>query len=199
VKPWKVVLLIAGAGLAVGVLTVYGQGWLPGQWSTLANSGAVWLVFAFAAGSCMRSDITAAAAGAGVLVCAVIGYYVAVPIVVDGAAANPHSVVIWTCVAVVGGPVFGVAGRWWRAGRPPRPAIGLGLLGGVLVAEGIYDVTSISNIRTAGWIMLAIGLIAPVALGRSARERLLAFVAMVPVVLITWGVYAAINRSFISL
>ena len=57
---------------AIGVLTVYGQGWLPGQWSTLANSGAVWLVFAFAAGSCMRSDGAAAAAGAGVLVCAVV-------------------------------------------------------------------------------------------------------------------------------
>jgi hypothetical protein len=71
VKPWKVALVIAGAGLAIGVLTVSGQGWLPGEWSTLANSGAVWLVFSFAAGSCMRSDVAAAASGAGVLVCAV--------------------------------------------------------------------------------------------------------------------------------
>jgi len=32
VKPWKVVLVVVGAGLAIGVLTVYGQGRLPDQW-----------------------------------------------------------------------------------------------------------------------------------------------------------------------
>jgi hypothetical protein len=169
------------------VLTVYGQGWLPGQWSTLANSGAVWLVFAFAVGSCMRSEVAAAAAGAGVLVCAVIGYYVAVPVVVEGAAANLHSVAIWTGTALVGGPVFGVAGRWWRGRSAPRAGIALGLLGGVLVAEGVYDVTAIT-----------VGLLVPLALGRSNGERLLAFGIMVPVVAITLGVYAILNRSFIS-
>ena len=198
-KPWKVVLVLVGAGLAIGVLTVYGQGRLPGQWSTLANSGAVWLVFAFAAGSCMRSDGAAAAAGAGVLVCAVIGYYVAVPVVVEGAAANMHSVAIWTGTALVGGPVFGVAGRWWRGRSAPRTGIALGLLGGVFVAEGVYDVTTIPHIRTAGWVMLTVGLVVPLALGRSTDERLLAFGTMVPVVAITLGVYAIINRSFISL
>ena len=44
------IALVAVAGLGLGVLTVYGQR-LPGGWSTLANSGAVWLVFAFVAGS----------------------------------------------------------------------------------------------------------------------------------------------------
>jgi Family of unknown function (DUF6518) len=199
VKPWKVVLVIAGAGLAVGVLTVYGQGWLPGQLSTLTNSGAVWLVFAFAVGSCMRSDVAAAAAGAGVLVCAVIGYYVAVPIIVEGAAASLHSVAIWTGTALVGGPVFGVAGRWWRARSTPRTGIALGVLGGVFVAEGLYDVTTIPDISRAGWVMLAVGLVVPLALGRSAGERLLALGVMVPVAAITLGVYAIINRTFISL
>jgi hypothetical protein len=38
----------------------------------------VWLVFAFIAGSLMRSDLAGAAAGAGTLAGAVIGYYAAV-------------------------------------------------------------------------------------------------------------------------
>jgi len=95
--------------------------------------------------------------------------------------------------------VFGVAGRWWRGRSSPRTGIALGLLGGVFVAEGVYDVTTIPHIRTAGWVMLTVGLVVPLALGHSTRERLLAFGIMVPVVGITLGVYAIINRSFISL
>jgi uncharacterized membrane protein (DUF441 family) len=68
----------------------------------------------------------------------------------------------------------------------------------VLVAEGVYDVTAIPHIRTAGWVMLTVGLLVPLALGRSNGERLLAFGIMVPVVAITLGVYAILNRSFIS-
>ena len=162
-KPWKVALVIAGAGLAIGVLTVSGQGWLPGQWSTLANSGAVWLVFSFAAGSCMSSDV------AGDM---------------DGHRTGRRAGV-------------GVAGRWWRTRSAPRT--GIALLGGVFVAEGVYDVTTIPHIRPAGLVMLAAGLVLPLALGRSASERLLAFGVMLPVVAITLGAYAVINRSLVSL
>lgn len=191
--------LIVLAGLAIGVLTVLGQGHLPGQWSTLANSGAVWLVVAFVAGSRMPTDGWAAAAGVAILVGAVIGYYVSVPIIVEGAAANMRSVAIWTGTALVGGPVYGVAGRWWRDERPTRRAIAVALLGGILVAEGLYDVVTIRRIRTAGWAMIAAGLAAPIVLGRSARERLTMLAAMVPVVLVAFGAYRLINWSFTNL
>jgi hypothetical protein len=82
-------------------------------------------VFAFVAGSLMRTELTAAAAGSGTLVGAVIGYYVAVPIVVEGAAANMRTVAIWTGTALIGGPVFGLAGRWWRHGSLAKRAIAL--------------------------------------------------------------------------
>jgi hypothetical protein len=170
------VALIAVAGLSIGVLTVYGQR-LPGGWSTLANSGAVWLVFAFVAGSLMRSDLAAAAAGAGTLTGAVIGYYAAVPIVVEGAAANTRSVAIWTGTALIGGPVFGLAGRWWRRGSLAERAIALALLSGVFVAEGLNDVRYVPTVRTAGWALLVVGLLIP----------------MVPVALVTFGAYQLIN------
>jgi len=31
-----------GAGLGLGVLTNLAQGWLPGSWNQIANSGAAW-------------------------------------------------------------------------------------------------------------------------------------------------------------
>jgi hypothetical protein len=192
------VALVIVAGLSLGILTVYGQR-LPGGWSTLANSGAVWLVFAFVAGSLMRTDLTAAAAGTGTLIGAVIGYYAAVPIVVDGASANMRSVAIWTGTALVGGPVFGVAGRWWRREPFLKRVIALGLLSGVFVAEGLNDVRYIPTVRTAGWVFLAVGLLVPLVLGRSWRERLYGYGAMVPVALVTFGAYQAINWSFVNL
>jgi hypothetical protein len=195
---WRPGAIVVVAGFGIGVLTACAQGWLPGSWGTLTNSGAVWLVFAFAAGSFMTTDGSAAAAGFVTLVGAVIGYYVAVPIVVDGAASNLRSVLIWSVTALVGGPVFGVAGRWWRSRRPaPRPAIALGLLGAALVGEGVYLAACCSRIKTAGFVMIAAGMIAPFALGRSARERLVGFALMVPLVAIALGVYQAINWVFL--
>ena len=192
------VALIAVAGLSIGVLTVYGQR-LPGGWSTLANSGAVWLVFAFIAGSSMGSDLTAAAAGTGTLAGAVIGYYAAVPIVVEGASANTRSMAIWTGTAFIGGPVFGLAGRWWRRGSITKRVIALGLLSGVFVAEGLNDVRYVPTVRSAGWVLLMVGLLVPMVLGRSWRERLLGLVAMLPVALVTLGAYQVINWSFVNL
>jgi Family of unknown function (DUF6518) len=190
--------MVAVAGLGLGVLTVYGQR-LPGGWSALANSGAAWLAFAFAVGALMRSDPAAAAAGAGMLTGAVIGYYLAVPIVVDGAAANMRSVVIWTGTALIGGPVFGIAGRWWRHEPAQKREIALGLLGGVFVAEGMNDVVNVPTVRTAGWILLAVGVAIPIVPARSSKERLLGLAAMVPVALITFGAYHVINWSFVNL
>jgi Family of unknown function (DUF6518) len=192
------VALVAVAGFGIGVLTVYGQR-LPGGWSTVANSGAVWLVFAFVAGSLMRTNLAAAAAGTGTLVGAVIGYYAAVPIVVEGAAANTRSVAIWTGTALIGGPVFGIAGRWWRRGSSTERVIALGLLSGVFVAEGLTDVRYLPSVRTAGWVLLVVGLSVPFVLGRSWRERLYGLAAMVPVALVTFGAYQVINWSFVNL
>jgi uncharacterized protein DUF6518 len=141
----------------------------------------------------------AAVAGAGTLVGAVIGYYAAVPIVVDGASANMRSVAIWAGTALVGGPVFGIAGRWWRREPFPKRVVALGLLSGVFVAEGLTDVRYIPTVRTAGWVLLVVGLMIPLVLGRSQRERVFGFAAMVPVALVTFGVYQVINWSFVNL
>jgi uncharacterized protein DUF6518 len=98
----------------VGVVTLWGQSHLPGEWSAIANSGAVWLLPATLVGAVMPTDLRAALAGALTLVVAVAVFYAAVPFLVAGASSAPRGVVIWSVTAVVAGPVFGVAGRWIR-------------------------------------------------------------------------------------
>ncbi len=77
--------------------------------------------------------------------------------------------------------------------------IALALLSGVFVAEGLNDVRYIPTVRTAGWVLLVVGLLVPLVLGRSWRERLFGLAAMVPVALVTFGAYQVINWSFVNL
>ena len=44
----------------------------------------------------------------------------------------------WTACALVGGPLFGLAGRLWRTAAPERKGLGMAILAGVFVAEGLY-------------------------------------------------------------
>src|SRR2546430_8219388 len=74
-RPWQVAVLVIICGLAVGALTLAGQGMLHGSWNQIANSGAVWIVPVFFIGSLMPTDKSAALSGIGILAGALIGYY----------------------------------------------------------------------------------------------------------------------------
>ncbi|WP_369218153.1 DUF6518 family protein, partial [Streptomyces flavofungini] len=97
------------AGLAAGVLTNLAQGWLPGAWNQLANSGAVWSAVAFVAGAASRPSRLAVAAVAGLLAEAglVVGYYAYAEFGRDG-MGSPLFPLIWLAMACVAGPLFGV-------------------------------------------------------------------------------------------
>lgn len=51
---WATTMTVTAGGLLLGVLTNLAQGWLPGSWNQLANSGAVWSAVAFAGGAPAR-------------------------------------------------------------------------------------------------------------------------------------------------
>ena len=190
------VLTILVGGVAIGVLTVLGQKWLDGGWLAIVNSGAVWLVPAFAVGARSRSDLTAAAAGTAILVVAVLAYYGSVPILVPGASSSSRSVAIWVATSLVGGPMYGIAGHWWRTSRSWRAWAGIGLLAGAFLAEGLARLRA-RHYDAAGLTMVAIGMAVPLILGRSARERVFGLLAEGPVVVFTAGAYAVINWAFL--
>ncbi|MGA5582715.1 DUF6518 family protein [Streptomyces thermodiastaticus] len=128
-------------GLLLGVLTNLAQGWLPGAWNQIANSGAVWCVAAFAAGALVARHAGLPAATVAGL-CAesglVVGYY-GYAEVARGGMGSVLAPLVWLGMACVAGPLFGVAGSWWRCSSTPRRRIiGLAALAGVFGMEGIH-------------------------------------------------------------
>jgi hypothetical protein len=176
------VALIVVAGLATGILTQIGQGALPGDWSQLANAITPWLLVAFLLGSVMPDSRWAAGAGVAALLLALIGYYGMVQLRY-GYGGGTGSLIFWGLGAVVGGPIYGIGGHWWRGPIHRRRAIALGLLAAVAIAEGAYNVLVVDHV-TVGVAFIVFGLLVPLALGRSRNDRLGAYVAMVPVLLV---------------
>jgi hypothetical protein len=174
------------AGLAIGGLTLVLQGTLPGAWNQLANSGAVWCVGGFAAGALAVAARRAAPwAGLAVLFGEVIGYYSSTTIfhhddVNSGTLRGP---LLWLLVACVAGPVFGLAGWAYRRAGGRGALIGMGALGAIFLAEALYLGVALGY-WTDTAILAGIGILVPVVLGRSGRERLGGLGALAPLTLI---------------
>jgi len=168
------------AGLAAGVATQLGQGLLPDGWSQAANAISPWLLVAFLLGSRMPDRRWAALAGIAALVLALVGYYAMVQ-VRFGYGASTSSLLLWGSAALVGGPVFGIAGWSWRFETAWRRAVAIGLLAACAIAEGVYLVRILPD-PAAGAGFVVVGALIPLALGRSWIERGRAYVAVIPAV-----------------
>ena len=175
---WRRIVLIVVVGLATGVVTQVGQSVLPEGWSQAANAITPWLFVAFLLGSIMPDVRWAAAAGAGALLLALVGYY-AMTELRYGIGGGTTSLIVWGFSAIVGGPVFALAGRAWRVGPERQRAVALGLLVSVAVAEGIYNAVVLGALATGAGFVIA-GLCVPIVLGRSRDDRLGAYVAAIP-------------------
>jgi hypothetical protein len=190
-------LLVAVAvGLLTGVLTLAGQAELPTEANRLANSGAIWVTVAFALGWRMPNDTTAAVAGLLALIGALAGYFVAASFAQAGISTS--TVAIWVGVAVVGGPVFGVAGRWRGSATGWRPAIAVAALGAVYLAEGLWTLWSIPHMVLAGWGSVVIGCVITLLLATDRATRTQACLLLVPLTLLGLGCYAALDLVFRS-
>ena len=104
------------AGLSFGALSAIGRAHLEGTLDAFVNSTSTWLVAPFLVGSLAGTRRGAAAAGFGTCVAQLVGYYVVADLRGGGTAAS--LVAFWTACGVVGGPLFGMAGRLWRTCEP---------------------------------------------------------------------------------
>jgi hypothetical protein len=86
--------------------------------------------------------------------------------------------------------VFGVAGRWWRVGSDRRRGAALGLLVAVAVAEGLYHVVVLAEPAVGAGFVIVGGLV-PLVLGRSRDDRIAAYLAAVPALVLGGLGYAA--------
>jgi hypothetical protein len=193
-------------GLITGALTLGGQAVLPTEANRLANSGAIWVTVAFAVGWRSPSDLTAAAAGLVTLVAALVGYFVTAA--VAGAGVSTSTVAIWVGVALVGGPVFGVAGRWRGArdgdpnadlrpaGADWRPTVAVAALGAVYLAEGLWTLWTIPHMALAGWLSLLVGVVLTLLLARGRRMLVRSAALLVPLTALGVACFVAIDAVF---
>ncbi|WBQ05540.1 DUF6518 family protein [Kribbella sp. CA-293567] len=203
----RVVRAVVGAvvvGLGLGFLTQHLQAYLPGNWNTLANSGVVWVVFAFAVTAVLRLPTGwSALLGFLTLTGALTGYYVSARFIED-ATSSVSTMAVWAFAAIVGGPVFGIAGSWWSEGAAvrstgswlsgggeslrsearlwhlSRPVVGVALLSGAFLAEGIYFLWQVENKHASGRVEVVLAVLAPIMLARSNRDRFTGLLLLVP-------------------
>ncbi|MGW6456391.1 DUF6518 family protein [Streptomyces sp. NPDC055078] len=188
---YATVAALAG-GLLLGVLTNLAQGWLPGEWNQIPNSGAVWSVVAFAAGGLLARRVSlpvAAVAGLFAESGLVIGYYVYAEFGLgrDG-MGDLFAPLVWLGMAFVAGPLFGVAGSWWRGTIPRQRVIGLASLAGVFGMEAIHYAWGLHYAPQA-WACLTVVVLVPLLMGRTHRERGLTLLTAIPFSLLAYLIF----------
>lgn len=184
------------AGLVTGSLTLAGQAVLPTEANRLANSGAIWVTVAFAVGWRAPSDLLAALAGLLALIGALVGYFVTAALAEAGVSVS--TVAIWVAVALFGGPLFGVAGRWRATAPGWRKALAVGALGAVYLAEGIWTLWSIPHMALAGWASVVVGCLITLLLPGNRPTRVKACFALVPLTALGVACFVAIDLAFRS-
>ena len=118
-------------GLGVGIATSLLQPELRAPWLSLANAASPWLTPMFFLGAFRRRPWGAALVGATTGLLELLGFFAIAAVRGD---ASAHSLVLfWVACALLGGPIFGLAGwLWWR-----RPRV-LSAFGGALLPAAFF-------------------------------------------------------------
>jgi hypothetical protein len=169
-RPTPAVLAVAAAaGLAAGALTSFGQTLLGGTaFGGLVNAVGPWLVAPFLVGALARRGWVAALAGLLACVGEVAGYYATAQL--RGFPVGAAGITLWAVAGLLGGPVFGWAGRLQRVATGRLRGLGAGLLVGCFLAEAL--VTYLVVLRHVGDAALfaAVAAVLAVVLGRAGRQ-----------------------------
>lgn len=182
----KHLFVSAGVGMIVGVLTVLGQGVLPGNWDSLANSGTVWLIPAFFAGGLGPSKVKSVVASILTLCGMIIGYY-GYAMMIQHIAHSIFYILVWTGAAILGGLIFGMAGYLWGQDQGSKHKYGSALIGGVFITEGLdlyLHMDDYGHMLPVGAVKIVVGFILLLLVERSNKERVASLLALVPVVVI---------------
>lgn len=180
-----VVLLVAS--LALGALTSWAQGVLPNAWSPLANSPSGWTAATALLVAATRPGLGLGAVfGVVGFVSLVLGYTLASEL--RGLSYDP---LFWSVVGVLAGPFVGAAAASVVNRRPVLVALGSGVLAGVLVADGIYGLTVVSDTTSPVYWTTALvtGLVlATVTAGVRLRSPSLAALQFAALMVTTGGI-----------
>ena len=166
-RPARSCLLLASAGLLVGVATSFAQQWLDTPWDGLANAASPWLAVAWLVGLGQRSVGLAAVAGTLTCVGEVLGYYSASA--ARGFGISESFVAFWLACALTAGPLFGASGQWARQ-HGLIGSIGAAAVPATFLGEAVGSYAIRLGYAGNAWVFGAIGALATlVALARTAK------------------------------
>ena len=171
-SPLLLIALALAGGLMWGGATSGLQTVLSGPWSALANAASPWVLPAFAVGALARRPAPAVLAGLAACLGEVGGYYLLSAL--RGFGVGTGEIVLWSATALLGGPVFALAGWAWRrapAGRWRWPALGAAMPTGVLLVEGGFVHAWILGYTGSAVLFCTLGVIAGLVLGAGAAAR----------------------------
>jgi hypothetical protein len=158
-----------GAGLLPGMLSSIGRAHLDGTLDAFANSTSTWLVAPFLVGTLAATRRGAATAGLVTCAFQLLGYYLIDHL--QGIATTGSHVAFWTACALIGGPAFGLAGQLWRTAVPRLEGLGVAVLAGVFVAEGLYAYVHQLRYYLTGALWIAIGVTLALLASRGRAEH----------------------------
>lgn len=141
-----------------------------------ANAIGAWLGLAFVLGSTARTIPTGALRGLIGLLSAVGAYYLLIGLLGDGfrAIGASHAATVWGAVALIAGPLFGLAGGTWRHGHGVPRALAVAILGAALIGEGLgFGADRWANLDQIGTDPAAVVLALETALGVALPALLL--------------------------
>jgi len=137
-------LLIAVVSFALGGLTSVGQQFLPPSISSVANSSGSWVMICFAVIYFTKtSGWRAAPLGIVAFVTLNEGYGL-----VTRLKGFDYGILFdnyWTLIALVAGPIVGLAAAWLRSRSTALVAIGAAVPSAVLIGEGVYGLLFVSD------------------------------------------------------
>lgn len=220
-----VFLLAALAGPALGGLSLLVTALLPwGFGGLFVDAAAGWCAVALLLGlwaSTRLAPWQVPVSGAVALLSAVVCYYGVATALTEGPGALLDPVAwllpawLWLLAACAAGPLLTTAGAWIGHERRPRRLVGLGLLGGVFLADALLPVLDWAHFRitspeltlpgspvpmfvqSAFYVLVGVALVLVVARRPGDRPRALA--AMVPAGLVWYvGVWGAQKTIFLA-
>jgi hypothetical protein len=110
-------------------------------------------------------------------------------------------IVFWGVVALLVGPLLGVAARWVGQRQGVRTALGAGAISGVLIGEGVYGLTRIAETTYPPywWGEIEVGVALTLfALARAPRTLLSAGVGIAAAALTAVGFVVIYSQDLIA-
>jgi hypothetical protein len=137
-------ILVVAVAFVLGGLTSVGQQFLPEDLNSLANSAGSWTAICFAVLVASKfRGWRAATLGPLVFVALNEGYGLMTRL-----KGFPYGILFdnfWTLIALVAGPIVGLAAGWVRHRTGVLAAIGAAVPSAVLIGEGVYGLLYVSD------------------------------------------------------